>query len=500
MKVYRLIAIIILFAFSVMNAKDADKPSISYEIQPYYDLKLFRLSVTLEFKGDSSGETRIIIPNEYGGQKQFDGIKNLRATSSNSYIVDTNIKNEKIIKYTPNTFVRLEYQVEEIRHDDIELGNHYQTVIRKGTIHFLGETFFILPDWGDEKEFSFKLIWKNIPSNWSLANSFGVNQKTQEFKTQLWKLRYSIFAGGDFRISKKTSGNNSVFLAIKGKYKFNDNQFLDFTETIIRNERAFWNDFNYPFFLVTVLPISGTGDQAGTGRFNSFALFIDQSRDIDFRLKRVLAHETFHNWVGASMPTSPPEQLVYWFLEGFTDYYARLILLRSKQITFDEYLNDVNSVLEKYAKNPFRYEKNERLVKDFWSDSDLQRIPYFRGDLFAHNLNAAIIKYSGGKKNLDDFMRDLLNRCKTQNMTISNGTLSALIRYFAGETILSDIMRTLNQGYSIKMNPDALGPCVELTYDTSRRFWLIGEEYEIYSYKLREGSSDKKCLEWFNAK
>jgi len=85
-------------------------------------------------------------------------------------------------------------------------------------------------------------------------------------------------------------------------------------------------------------------------------------------------------------------------------------------------------------------------------------------------------------------------------MTISNGTLSALIRYFAGETILSDIMRTLNQGYSIKMNPDALGPCVELTYDTSRRFWLIGEEYEIYSYKLREGSSDKKCLEWFNVK
>ena len=62
---------------------------ISYSIEPFYDINIFRFIVVLEFKGDKSGETKILLPNRYGGQNNINGIKYLKALSENTNIVDT---------------------------------------------------------------------------------------------------------------------------------------------------------------------------------------------------------------------------------------------------------------------------------------------------------------------------------------------------------------------------------------------------------------------------
>lgn len=484
-----------------MNGSPA-KPSetdISYSIEPFYDVNVFRFIVVLEFKGDKSGETKLLIPNEYGGQNNIKGIKYLKVLSENSTLLDTDKPEYKIVKHAPGAQVKVYYQVEELRTGDVELGDHYMVVLKRQYFHFLGETFFVIPhlNWGNE--YRFKLVWNHMPSNWNLANSFGTNEKIQQFSLALWKFRYSVFTGGDFRIIKKNIGGNPVYFSIRGKWKFSDNEFSEMSKEIIKGERDFWNDNDFPYFLITVLPIDGSGDLGGTGRTNSFALFISGDGTLDYRLKKLIAHETFHTWLGEKINFSEPEQLLYWFKEGFCDYYARLILLRTNLISLEEYISEYNKVLKAYYTSPARYEKNERLVNEFWSDGDLNRLPYQRGDIIAHNLNTIILKNSVGRKSLDDLMREILQRCKNEALLVSTGSLSVMIRYYAGDAALAEIMRTLNSNNHLKANPEALGPCVTMQVDSYKRFWLIGEQYEVpvYQFKNEKLANEKSCIDWY---
>lgn len=473
---------------------------ISYSIEPFYDVESFRLIVVLEFNGEKSGQTRLRLPNNYGSDRDWEGVKFLKALSNNTTIEETSEHDVKLLKYPPNTVVKICYQLEQVRQEEIELGNHYMATIDRKYFHLLGETFFVYPDWDANSELTFRISWNKFPAKWNLANSFGVNQKYQEAKLPLWKFRHTIFTGGNFKLEKRMIHNSPVYIAMKGKYSFPSEQFVDMIQTILLEERTFWNDHNFPFFLITVFPIDGDNDQGGTGRVNSFSLFLTEDRQIDYRMKRLLAHEVFHTWLGEKINLAGPESLLYWFSEGFSDYYARLLLLRAGLISLDDYVNEYNKVLNQYAKSPVRNEKNEKLADGFWNDGDLNKLPYMRGDILAHSINLAIMKNSGWKKNLDDMMHDLYKRSQEEGMLVSAGSLSNLIRFYGGEQILADVMRVLNSGAAIKTVPDALGPCVEMEMDSSRKFWLFGEQFEFPVYSLKTNQFNKNCYDWFKVK
>lgn len=484
-----------LYNDSRQNSRGNQTIDISYSIEPFYDLNIFRLIVVMEFRGDKSGETKIILP----GSVEYNSIKYLKAISQNTYISDSDNPNEKIVKYSSGTSVRIYYQVEEIRDGDIELGNQQLAIINKKYFHFLGESFFILPGWDTNIEYNFKIAWNHLPANWSIANSFGANEKYQVIKLALWNFRHTVFLGGDFKIRTRYIGSDPVYIATRGSWKFSEDQLCDLIRDVLIEERNFWNDHNYPYFLFAVIPISGNDDQSGIVRLNSYSLFLSSNRTIDIHLKRLLAHDIFHSWIGEKVQFAEPEQLVLWFKEGFTDYYTDLLLLRAKLISLQEYVDQYNVILETYYTSPMRYEKNERLINEFGSDEDLTRLPYQRGQIFAHNLNYLIMKNSSWEKSLDHFMRDLMSRCQNEALVISNGSLSALIRFYAGDQILSEMMRTLNSGAVLKTIPDALGPCFKMEIDSHKKLIIFGEQYDIPSYKLKNENQqiDKSCLNWF---
>ena len=484
---------------SISSNKRESSNFINFSIEPFYEVNKVRFIVTMEFLGDRSGETRILLPNEFAGQYNLDGIKSLKTLSDNTTINNTDKPDIKIVRHPPESIIKLYYQVEEIRDDDVDLGNHFMVILNKSYFHFLGETFFILPMWDWYSNIKISLSWNHMPFTWTLANSFGINEKVQNITATLAQFSGSIFTGGDFRISKKQVGSNPVYLAIRGKWNFSDNQFLELVKNILSIERNFWNDHNFPYHIISVIPIDGRGEQGGTGRTNAYALYLSTDRKIDYRLKRILAHESFHTWLGDKIKFSEPEALVYWFKEGFCDYYTRLLLLRANLITLDEYVNEYNNILYAYHTSSVRSEKNERIASEFWTNKNIMKLPYMRGDIIAHNLNAIIYKNSGGSKSLDDFMRDIFQRSITESLVISNGSLSALIRFYAGDKALSDIMKCVNSGTILMSRPDALGPCFDMEVESFRKLWLIGELFEIPIYKLKPeiNPNNKKCLEWF---
>jgi predicted metalloprotease with PDZ domain len=465
---------------------------ISYSIEPFYEINKFRLIIVLEFKGDKTGETKILLPKG----PNINSVRFLKTLTPNTYMTDTDRPEQKIIKYPPGSILRIYYQVEEIRDGDPEPGNHLLAILKRHYFHFSGESIFIVPNWESGLEYNFRIMWNHLPVSWKLANNFGVNSNYQEFKTTIRKFNDASFTGGVISILARYIGNDVIYIATQGKWKFSEEQFCDLVRDIMIEERNFWNDHSTNFFLVDVIQLAGRGDQAGEVSWNGYSVFLSGDRIIDLQLKRLLAHDLFHTWIGEKVTFAQPEQLVYWFKEGFTDYYTNLILLRAKLISLEEYADQYNIILESYYTSPMRYEKNDRLINEFHSDMDLTRLPYQRGQIFAHNLNYTILKNSSHAKSLDDFMRDLMSRCTNENLVISNGSLSALIRFYAGDEILSDMMRTLNSGAVLKAIPEALGPCFKMETDSRKKMIVFGEQFDIPSYKLM---GDKDCLGWFHA-
>lgn len=481
------------------HSKENQNPEISYFIEPFYDINAFRLIVVLEFQGEKSGSTKITLPSYQMNGANSSGLKFLKTLTPNTSIDDTDKPEIKTVHYTPNATVRIYYQIEETRKDDIESANHYMAIINNRYFHFYADTFFILPAWDLNDEYNVRIAWNHMPSNWNLANSFGINQKVQDVKIPLWKFRHAVFAGGDYRIYQRMIGQSPVYFAIRGKWNFSEDQFCDLSTNIFNAEKKFWNDYSSVFTLEIVFPMEGKNSQVAESRTNALSLFLTADKVLDYELKLTIAREFFHTWLGDGITFAEPEELIYWFKEGFSNYYGRLILLRAGIISLDEYINQYNQVLRQYFTSPVRYEKNERLVKDFWNDADLNKLPYLRGDIIAHNINCTIMKNSNGQKSLDDLIRDLYKRSRGEALILSNGSLSALIRFYAGDATLSDIMRTLNSSATLKVSADALGPCFTLEMLKEKKFWLIGEKYEIPFYKPKNENQqlDKNCSWWF---
>ena len=76
---------------------------------------------------------------------------------------------------------------------------------------------------------------------------------------------------------------------------------------------------------------------SGNGRISGFAIRLSPTVDAG-ELAFLFAHENFHTWNPTLLGGGGPDSGVdLWFSEGFTDYYARTLLLRSGLISPEQF-------------------------------------------------------------------------------------------------------------------------------------------------------------------
>lgn len=446
--------------------------------------------------------TKFFLPSHWAGEKEYwKGIRHLKAIGPGAAISDTADPAIKMLSAPDNTPISIEYELYETGQGT---GNPYRPILKTSFFHFIGESAFAYPEYDKEKNIRIALKWHGIPDGWTLANSFGVDQNEQIITATLRDFLHSIYVGGDFRISRFDVENRPVYVAVRGKWTFSDSEFSGHLKKVFSFERAFWNDFDFPFFLVSLIPNGKPCcNYGGTGVSNAFATFVSDSVELK-ELRHLYTHELLHTWNGRKIERQDPEELVYWFSEGFTDYYTRLLNLRAGIISLQEYVDDYNNKVARYYTSTVRNEPNERIRESFWNNDEVGKLPYQRGDLLAHNWNLLIKRETKGKKSLDDFMRDVLNAAQTKHEVVSAAAINKLMIQYVPEGVLIDISRSIDRGETIVPAANALGPCVQLTqgmtgpfdmgfdYKTSRQKGIIvglKEGTNAFAAGLRNGQS-----------
>jgi len=465
--------VLALFALAMFGAStSASTPAVSlpgesvhFALEPDSDgAGLTALRVKVRFRANASGTTDFGWDGGWAGERRlWQWARGLSVTGADA--VEHNGDGHWRIRSVPGTELVVSYRIVSAFDHDPTIADTAQAkpVIRPRWFYAVGSALFGRPDDSDDAPATFD--WSpssGIAFASDLEHLAGRHRAALRPGTVTDVLESIAIGGRDVRLfqPEATSG---VRVATVGRYAFQPEQLDRLVRSVIDVERTFWNADKTAPFLVTLAPIKGrdTGTSfSGTGRTDAFALWVDERTPLH-EMKWLLAHEYFHSWNPSVLGAMPREQAEwptqYWMSEGFTDYYARALLVRAGLISASEFVAQWNDMLAAYANSPMRTTAGDRVAAAFWEDASAQKIPYQRGAMLAAIWNARLLRKSRGTTNLDSVLRSHAAEAKT-----SKEVLTSLFRAVAarnGLDVSEDEARYTVRGDPILMPADTFGAC-----------------------------------------
>ena len=473
-----------------------DTCDLGYQIEAKWHETPRRFDVILSFDTDAKGEALLIGPKRWAGVDDFDktildvrvvgdGVS-LMATESNQWFLShdsdqSNGRKRVTVKYSiVNGVPNID--------DDTPIGQPKHNTLAKDHFHLIGNGAFVGPrhlagDAGGARATC--ITFSGLPTGWSFASSFGVGQQSGVAKIRapggLNLIFNAVYLGGDYRILRREIEGKPLFMALRGAWSFADEKFADATATLVRAHRAFWNDFDFPHYLIALAPNRFVGTSyGGTGLHNAFTMhaspnFMVPGAQFDY----LIGHEHLHTWMPRRVGSmgGNDQQLRYWFSEGFTNYLTHRLLLQSGLWSLHQYAESLNDVIAAYLTSPEVYASNERVLKAFWGNrGSVGYLPYQRGELLALRWANQLLRDG---KSLEQHLQKLVAKAEpipsggNENPDFFATTrLRSALRADLGSAADADIETYIERGETLPMNEQFLGPCFDGKFQQRALFEL----------------------------
>lgn len=435
--------LIILFTFitGIVYAQKSNISNLTYSITVLPKTGEFK--IVLEFTTADVTTTAIQLPKQFGSfTNAFRYVSIQKGKNIESASVSGTDSSVIILKHRPQQSLSFVYTLKNALKDSLP-GKEpaYSIIIKPGYFKIPGHVLFAYPKKDSALAANVKINWLNYPKGWSNINSFGNNYAVQTLPNIPMPLFVSsIWCGGDFRVYPFTVNQKPVYFAVRGKWKFKDADMQRMIQKTIAAQRAFWNDYNIKQYTVTLMPFLTESENSysyqGTGLTNSFATWATNNKQTSpAALTYLYNHELMHHWIGNIIENEQPEELQYWFSEGFTDYFTWRNMLENKFITQAQYNRSVDSVFAVHYSDPLNESSNNSIKEEFWINNRIQKLPYNRGRIFAFYLDAWIKKETAGEKDLKAVMVELLKECRSEKKKFNNRMLVEIIKRISGYDI-----------------------------------------------------------------
>jgi predicted metalloprotease with PDZ domain len=202
-------------------------------------------------------------------------------------------------------------------------------------LFFAGRVVFIAPNNDDIKKIT---VHFNFPQEWKVVTPYAaVPGKADTYEAanlaDLWRNGNFI---GDLVKEEISIGKLQVIIAGTRSMA---NSIPLFKGTLSKIINSYNTDMGgSPEGKLAIMGCVSSLQSGGEAFNNSISVMFPQPPDMSNKQfwEYLLSHEIFHLWNGkAIMPSNQPE--VEWFVEGFTDYMAKLTSMRAGFITKDEF-------------------------------------------------------------------------------------------------------------------------------------------------------------------
>jgi predicted metalloprotease with PDZ domain len=409
----KFLIVLLLSTFSLVycQSQKAQNSNLSNELK--YELVVDsvnnEIKVVMYFTATDSTHTIIKLPSEFGSEKDlYKAVKDIRVVSPEGASVDSVAPG--VVAVGPlksNSPVELSYILKQDWEGPMVYPRNYRAVINQNFIHFTGYALFAVPEYLAKSDIDVSVNWKSLPKSWKIANSFSAGETSFSQKLDTRVFLNTLHIAGDFEILKTEVKGKPVNLAVRGSnWKLKNEELLGQLQQTLQLARDFWKDHTEPYYLVSLIPFEGQGSFNGSALHQSFLLGATEEFDNDNMLNYFLMHEYLHRWIGQEVVIQAEGQEHAWFTEGFTDFYTYKLLLEGGTMSFDDYLNNINTLIGEYYKSKIKNMPIDSLGDNYWKTADYQKIPYHKGLTIALWLDNKLRARSG--KSLDKLMFKLI--------------------------------------------------------------------------------------------
>jgi predicted metalloprotease with PDZ domain len=439
--------------------------AVAYVVAPVLsEHGLAALEVTVEFAGDASGTTVLRLPDDWAGS---DGLwrhlSGLEVEGATDVVVTSPAV--RSIAHPPGATLTVRYRV----HSAYDQDPGFEFEKARPSVHadwffFHGEGVFAVPEGREDSEAMFS--WRDFPDDWRIASD--LDHLAGARPGRVSDVVESVAIGApDLAVTRIESEGATLRIAQRGAWRFAPETFADRVARLVDAGNRLWNDDARPF-LVVLAPLGG-GDEGlsihGTGRGDAFAVASTSALTPE-RVQKLLAHEYLHTWFPAELGGYTDGSSGYWFSEGFTNYFTGHVMLRSGLWSEAQWLEDLNSVLARHASSPARNATAAEVEVRFWTDPDVQKLPYDRGHLLALLLDHRIRTATAGSRSLLDVLQAqrriaLEDDTDTTRLPAAERFPSVLLDE-TGLDIAADLASHIERGELIRLPADLPGPWAAL--------------------------------------
>ena len=454
------------FLLAIGAANPASDPTVAYELAPEMQGDaITALDVTIRLRADQSGTTTVDWINSWAGENKLgQWARDLSVDGGTSTTSAPN--GGRIIRSAPGAPLTMHYRIVSAYAADPTVKDSEQArpVVRPDYFYSVGESLYARPVGRDDASASF--VWSG-PKEIGFASDTQHSRGLGNRPRAVGDILESIAIGGrDLSVTSVTLGGAPLRIAHIGKFGFDIAAFDETARKVVLVERDFWRDTESGPFLITAIPLASDPGQisfGGTGRSDAFATWIDHDAQLP-SLTWLLAHEYFHSWNPRQLGRFPAKAAseAYWLSEGFTDFYARRLMLRAGLWTPEKFVADWNEMLRAYAVSSFRATGNVEAAAKFWSgDYEAEKIPYQRGAMLAALWDRRL--RDRGKAGLDDVLRSQRDRTRAAKAMPDLTTAFIAEMGRAGLDIGPDVDLHLTKGEPIVLLENVFGNCARLT-------------------------------------
>ncbi len=262
--------------------------AINYTITPTLTANPPYIKVEAEIIGQMADKIIIDLPYKWGGAHYSNQIKNVQLIQPNGSIqfkIDN--VNQAIITIPKMQSISLSYEVYQKLGDPAHV---HESIIRKDLIHTIGSGLLITPsDMKHADKIKINITWKAIPSQWKTLSSYGID-KSLSFIATAPELLNALYVAGNIRIYQISDPKNPVYLSFYGNFDLQDKAMADYLGGIIKSQRSFFNDHDFPFYAISLIEGDDPTSMGGTKIHDSFTAYIPKGMD-KIRYYILFAHE-----------------------------------------------------------------------------------------------------------------------------------------------------------------------------------------------------------------
>lgn len=438
---------------------------LTYSFEPLVREGKLVLTVKLEFRGGPGGSAELVLPSNWAEQFHLEEqVGNFRALSSETVVLGTALPSVKMLRFPPKQSVKISYELTKDWEGSFVHPKQFRAVLEPTHFEFTTPNALVHPKLNPTDMVSAHFDWQKLPADWTLETSFGADDRCQSF-TGLWdKVENALFAAGDFRVHRGAVSGQPVVVAIRGKWSFTDEDFVEQIERILKAEREFWHDHDFPYYLVTLSPYDiQSGGSDGSGFTNAYWLFHPWGDTLSYDVQYHLAHEAFHSWNPHKIGiVKEPAASVKWATEGFTVYYGDVLLLRAGLLPLPEYIERLNKRILDYKSFPLKSLTNNELVARY-DERSVNQLPYVRGPILALWLDAQIRQESKGKSSLDTALLTLAREAsKNPAVELTSERVLRAADKDLNPKSRKQLLSLVEKGESIPIPDFPKNPCVRL--------------------------------------